>query len=46
LTATPYRQTKLLATPYQSAKAALYTTFQRKNFGCWVSKPSEQEMFQ
>lgn len=40
-----YYHSKQAAQEYQIAKAALFDKFQANNYGTWVKKPMEQELF-
>ncbi len=40
-----YFQMKESSTDYQMAKAILFQTFQNSEFGKWVKKPQEEELF-
>jgi len=42
---TSYRAAKDDAEPFRTAKQLLYQKFKASNYGTWVMKPPEEEMF-
>ena len=45
LTSKTYKEAKEMAVDFQTAKQCLYKLCQRKGYGSWMKKPSEQEEF-
>ena len=40
-----YKETKELARDFQEAKQVLYQYCKKRGYGCWMRKPSEEELF-